>query len=174
MATKWSCISHHSDESQKELLHARHAVLITFWRISCRFLWSGWCTARSWSLDLGNQSPSPPLPFLGSLWIHLLNWYKNHRFLHPLATSSPSSLFHCTQTQHQAYGQEEQKIHLCWRIHWRALHPHYILQFSQPQAWAPTLLSNTPMVGLTRLCSLWNAWVSGVPMAALSSPRYLL
>lgn len=28
MATKWSCISHHSDESQKELSHAGHTVLI--------------------------------------------------------------------------------------------------------------------------------------------------
>lgn len=27
MATKWSCMNHHSDDSQKELSHTRHAVL---------------------------------------------------------------------------------------------------------------------------------------------------
>lgn len=153
MAAKWNCISHHSDAASQ----SRHAVLIylveDFLQIPLKWLMH--CQKPKPEIG-GNHSPNSSPPFLGlNPPVKLVE--KNHRFLHPSAPSSP--LFHCSQTKRNSQEGQRTEIHLCWRMHWRALHLCFILLFNQPQAWAEQHLGWPGSAASGILTFLGHVWL---------------
>lgn len=98
-ATKWSCLSHFSDESQKELPHTRHAILNYLLEdfLQLLFKWLMHCQKRKPGLSKSFTQPTTTIP--GFPLNPPDKLIENHRFLRPSAPSSLSPLFDCSQTQ---------------------------------------------------------------------------